>query len=161
MKNVRQLSRQNSNSASSDEDGTDKPDAKYKNFKNKSEQGSQKSTESETDNNTIGDFINPVFRPANNEDAYDNPKTTYDTPKTTYDTPKTGYDSLSFTKDKESPTIRRAPTPKTKPQNLTKKHLAGDYTGAAEEFARWNKAGGRVMKGLVRRRAAEARLYRS
>ncbi len=44
---------------------------------------------------------------------------------------------------------------------LTKKHLAADYTGAAEEFARWNKAGGRVMKGLVRRRAAEARLYRS
>lgn len=44
---------------------------------------------------------------------------------------------------------------------LTKKHVAGDYAGAAKEFARWNKAGGRVMKGLVRRRAAEADLYQS
>lgn len=44
---------------------------------------------------------------------------------------------------------------------LTKKHKAGDYEGAAAEFARWNKAGGKVLKGLVRRRAAEAELYRS
>lgn len=44
---------------------------------------------------------------------------------------------------------------------LTKKHIAGDFEGAAREFARWNKAGGRVLKGLVRRRAAEARLYAS
>ena len=44
---------------------------------------------------------------------------------------------------------------------LTKKHKAGDFEGAAEEFKRWNKAGGRVLKGLVRRRAEEARLYRS
>jgi len=44
---------------------------------------------------------------------------------------------------------------------LTKKHISRDYNGAAEEFARWNKAGGRVLKGLVRRRAAEAALYRS
>ncbi len=42
---------------------------------------------------------------------------------------------------------------------LTKKHIAGDYQGAAREFARWNRAGGRVLKGLVRRRAAEAELY--
>ena len=42
---------------------------------------------------------------------------------------------------------------------LTKKHKAGDFEGASTEFARWNKAGGRVLKGLVRRRAAEARLY--
>lgn len=42
---------------------------------------------------------------------------------------------------------------------LTKKHNARDYAGAAAEFARWNKAGGRVMKGLVRRRAEEAKLY--
>lgn len=42
---------------------------------------------------------------------------------------------------------------------LTKKHIAGDFEGAAQEFARWNKAGGRVLKGLVRRRAAEAELY--
>ena len=43
---------------------------------------------------------------------------------------------------------------------LTRKHKAGDYEGAANEFARWNKAGGRVMKGLTRRREAEAALYR-
>lgn len=42
---------------------------------------------------------------------------------------------------------------------LTKKHLAGDYAGAACEFARWNRAGGRVLAGLTRRRAAEAALY--
>lgn len=42
---------------------------------------------------------------------------------------------------------------------LTQKHLAGDYEGAAKEFARWNRAGGRVLKGLVRRRGEEARLY--
>ena len=35
------------------------------------------------------------------------------------------------------------------------------YQAAADEFARWNKAGGRVLKGLVRRRREEAALYRS
>lgn len=44
---------------------------------------------------------------------------------------------------------------------LTKKHNALDYAGAAAEFSRWNKAGGRVLKGLVRRRAEEAKLYAS
>ena len=43
---------------------------------------------------------------------------------------------------------------------LTKLHRAGDYGGAARQFARWNRAGGRVMVGLTRRRAAEAALYR-
>jgi len=28
-----------------------------------------------------------------------------------------------------------------------------------QEFARWNKAGGRVLNGLTRRRSAEAKLY--
>ena len=42
---------------------------------------------------------------------------------------------------------------------LTQRHIAGDNASAAREFARWNRAGGRVMKGLVRRRAAEAELY--
>ena len=42
---------------------------------------------------------------------------------------------------------------------LTKKHKAGDFAGAKAEFARWNKNNGRVMNGLVRRRAAEAALY--
>lgn len=44
---------------------------------------------------------------------------------------------------------------------LTKKHVARDYAGAAREFARWNRAGGRVMRGLTRRRASEAALYLS
>ncbi|MDC8754094.1 lysozyme [Erythrobacter sp. sf7] len=44
---------------------------------------------------------------------------------------------------------------------LTARHRAGDREGAAREFARWNRAGGRVLKGLVRRRAAEAELYLS
>ncbi len=43
---------------------------------------------------------------------------------------------------------------------LTRRHIAGDFAGAASEFARWNRAGGRVLAGLTRRRAAEARLYR-
>ncbi|MEM6586436.1 MAG: lysozyme [Pseudomonadota bacterium] len=43
---------------------------------------------------------------------------------------------------------------------LTKKHCNGDYDGAAREFKRWNKAGGRVLKGLVRRRREEEWLYR-
>ncbi len=42
---------------------------------------------------------------------------------------------------------------------LTRRHKAGDHAGAVKEFARWNKAGGRVLAGLTRRRAAEVRLY--
>ena len=44
---------------------------------------------------------------------------------------------------------------------LLRRHRTGDFAGAAAEFARWKHAGGRVLAGLVRRRAAEARLYRS
>lgn len=43
---------------------------------------------------------------------------------------------------------------------LLKKHKAGDHAGAAAEFARWNRAAGKVMTGLTNRRADEARLYR-
>lgn len=42
---------------------------------------------------------------------------------------------------------------------LLRKHNAGDFVGAANEFKRWNKAGGVVRAGLTRRRAAEAALY--
>lgn len=42
---------------------------------------------------------------------------------------------------------------------LVKKLNAKDYKGAAAEFARWNKAGGKVLNGLVRRRAAEKALF--
>ena len=39
-------------------------------------------------------------------------------------------------------------------------HLnAGRYVSAAGEFTRWNKGGGAVLPGLVRRRAAEVRLF--
>lgn len=34
-----------------------------------------------------------------------------------------------------------------------------DMGNAAAQFSRWNKAGGKVMKGLIRRRAAEAALF--
>jgi lysozyme len=44
---------------------------------------------------------------------------------------------------------------------LTRRHVAGDHAGAAAQFARWNRAGGHVLTGLTRRRAAEARLYLS
>lgn len=43
---------------------------------------------------------------------------------------------------------------------LLKKHKAGDKAGAAREFAKWINAGGRPMKGLIRRREAESKLYR-
>ena len=43
---------------------------------------------------------------------------------------------------------------------LLSSHKAGNKAGAAIEFARWNRAGGRPMTGLTRRRAAEAALYR-
>ena len=44
---------------------------------------------------------------------------------------------------------------------LLKMHKAGDFDGAAKQFLRWNKNDGRVMRGLTRRRTAEAALYRS
>ena len=44
---------------------------------------------------------------------------------------------------------------------LKKKINAGDYAGAAEEFGRWVKAKGRVLPGLVTRRAAERALFLS
>lgn len=44
---------------------------------------------------------------------------------------------------------------------LTRKHIIGDFAGAASEFDRWVHAGGNVMRGLVRRRAAEKALYLS
>jgi lysozyme len=43
---------------------------------------------------------------------------------------------------------------------LLKKVNAGDLAGAALEFGKWTKGGGRVLKGLVRRRGFEARLFR-
>lgn len=42
---------------------------------------------------------------------------------------------------------------------LLKKLNAGDYAGAAAQFDRWNRAGGKVLAGLTRRRAAERALF--
>lgn len=42
---------------------------------------------------------------------------------------------------------------------LLKKLNAGDYDGAANEFPKWNKSGGKVMSGLTKRRAAERSLF--
>lgn len=44
---------------------------------------------------------------------------------------------------------------------LLRKLNAGDYAGAANEFPRWNKAGGKVLSGLSRRREAERALFLS
>lgn len=44
---------------------------------------------------------------------------------------------------------------------LTRLHRTGDHAGAAAEFAKWARAGGKRLNGLARRRAAEAALYRS
>lgn len=46
-----------------------------------------------------------------------------------------------------------------KTSTLLRKHNEGDYTDAAAEFPRWNRAGGKVMTGLTRRREAERKLY--
>lgn len=48
--------------------------------------------------------------------------------------------------------------------NFTKSTLlrqlnAGDTAGAAEQFSRWVHAGGKVLPGLVKRRAAERALF--
>ena len=46
-----------------------------------------------------------------------------------------------------------------KDSTLLKKLNAKDYKGAAAQFDRWNKGGGKVMQGLVNRRAKERKLF--
>lgn len=46
-----------------------------------------------------------------------------------------------------------------KASSVRRKHNFGDLTGAADSFLLWNKAAGKVMKGLQRRRAAERLVY--
>ena len=41
---------------------------------------------------------------------------------------------------------------------LVKKLNTGDYDGACEEIRRWNRAGGKVLPGLVKRRETEYRM---
>ena len=45
--------------------------------------------------------------------------------------------------------------------SLTRHHVFGRHAEAAAEFAKWVHAGGKRLPGLIRRRAAEAALYRS
>jgi len=42
---------------------------------------------------------------------------------------------------------------------LLKKLNSGDYSAVPTEIKRWNKAGGKVLKGLVKRREAEAAMF--
>jgi len=44
---------------------------------------------------------------------------------------------------------------------LLRKLNTGDKAGAAAEFPKWNKAGGRVLAGLTRRRAEERAMFSS
>lgn len=44
---------------------------------------------------------------------------------------------------------------------LRQKHNRGDFEGAAEEFMKFTKAGGKVLRGLVNRRNDERALYMS
>lgn len=63
------------------------------------------------------------------------------------------YDALcSFTFNVGAGALRKS--------TLLRKLNAGDYEGAANEFPRWNRGGGRVLQGLVNRRADEQKLFR-
>lgn len=42
---------------------------------------------------------------------------------------------------------------------LRKKLNAGDFAGAADEFLKWDKAGGKTLRGLTRRRQSERNLF--
>jgi lysozyme len=44
---------------------------------------------------------------------------------------------------------------------LRMKFNRGDFAGAADEFPKWNKGGGRILPGLVLRRADERALFLS
>jgi lysozyme len=48
-----------------------------------------------------------------------------------------------------------------KNSTLLKKLNAKDYAGAANEFKRWDKADGKVLDGLTKRRLAEMQLFNS
>ena len=45
--------------------------------------------------------------------------------------------------------------------SLRMKYSRGEIEGAADEFLKWNKAGGKVLAGLTRRRSAERALFLS
>lgn len=43
--------------------------------------------------------------------------------------------------------------------SMLRHHKTGDYAKAANAFLLWNKAGGKVLNGLIKRRQAERALY--
>jgi lysozyme len=43
--------------------------------------------------------------------------------------------------------------------SMLRHHKAGNYAKAADAFLLWNKAGGKVLNGLTKRRQAERALY--
>jgi lysozyme len=45
--------------------------------------------------------------------------------------------------------------------SIARLHRTGDYAGAADAFLKWNRAGGRVLRGLTHRREEERKLYLS
>jgi lysozyme len=45
--------------------------------------------------------------------------------------------------------------------SVVRYHNKKDFVNAAKSFSMWNKAGGKVVQGLVNRREAEATLYLS
>jgi lysozyme len=62
------------------------------------------------------------------------------------------YDALvSFTYNCGASALERS--------TLLKRVNAGDHKGAAAEFHKWNKANGKTLAGLTRRRASESLLY--
>ena len=46
-----------------------------------------------------------------------------------------------------------------KSSTLLKVLNSGDYVGVPDQIERWNKAGGKVLEGLIRRRQAESSLF--
>jgi lysozyme len=54
---------------------------------------------------------------------------------------------------------RTPPIPGLKTSTVLKRHKLGNYPGAAKAFVLWNKDNGKVVRGLTRRREAEAALY--
>jgi lysozyme len=48
---------------------------------------------------------------------------------------------------------------KLKASSLLRYHKAGKYEWAGAEFGKWCHAGGRILAGLVKRRACEAHMY--
>ncbi len=48
-----------------------------------------------------------------------------------------------------------------KASTLLKVLNAEDYEGVPAQIKRWNKAGGEILDGLIRRREAEARLFKN